>query len=240
MRLLLICGLALSSPLAVSAQYAEPDIEVKKITSKDYTHTEEDELVIVSPMEFSRLQNKTAGSEDIATIRIVFKGKWYKSADHLAQEKAAALGANCIILQESVGNEDWGAGAIRGYKAVRLTNMADRPIYTKPPEEPLQALPPPAPPPAQAAAASPMPTQEDSTKQTQPKVHQHFAWVWEEGGHILSHRLGFDVSRAKKEELEQLRLYVQENFPASQYKKLLRAYKKRARIILDFTNWTIQ
>ena len=235
-------SIAILSAAPIAAQYVEPDVEVKKISGKDYAHEEEDEPVIVSPMEFNRLQNKAAGSEDIATIRIVFKGKWHKPADHLAKERAAALGANCLVLQESIGIEDWGAGTIRAYKAVRLTNLTGRPIYTKPSDEPPPANPSTTAPasPSITAPAMPTPPQETPPTQAQPKVHRHFAWVWEGGDHILSHRLGFDASRAKKEELEQLSLYVRENFPAPEHGKLLRAYKKRSKIILDFRNWTLR
>ena len=235
-------GIAILNAPPVVAQYVEPEVEVKRSAGKDYPHNEEDELIVVSPMEFNKLQIKSAGSEDIATIRIVFKGKWHKSADHLAQERAAALGANCLVLQESIGREDWGAGAIRSYRAVRFTNLSDRLIYTKASEEPPPAKSPAIPPASASIAVPAMPTstQEAPPTQVQARVHRHFAWVWERGNHILSHRLGFDTSRAKKEELDQLRLYVRENFPDREYRKLLQAYKNRSKIILDFRNWIVQ
>ena len=57
---------------------------------------------------------------------------------------------------------------------------------------------------------------------------------------VLSHRLGFDASRADKDELAQLKLYVRENFPAAEYKKLLKASGKRSKVVLDFVKRTIE
>ena len=239
MRLSLIVGLAFLISLSASAQYVEPDLQVQKLSAKEHPSIAEDEPSIMSADEFYGLRNKVFSVEDIAVFRFVFKGQWYKSADYLAREKAALLGANGLVLVESIGREDVGVGAIRTYKVFRLTNSSGRPIYTKPAEEAPQAMPletsaasPAATPkPAEAASAAPL---------VASRTHRHFDWVWTHDASVLSHRLGFDASRASKDELEQLKLYVRENFPATEYRKLTKSAGKRSKVMLDFVKWTIE
>lgn len=239
MRLSLIVGMAFLIPRSASAQYVEPDLQVQKLSAKEHTPVAEDEPAVMSTDEFYTLRNKVFSVEDIAVVRIAFKGKWYKSADYLAREKAAALGANGLVLVESLGEEDRGAGAIRTYRAFRFTDAAGRSVYTTPASEPVsqtraEAAQAPAPFWAQTAqtASAPPPAP--------PKKHRHFDWVWMHAASVLSHRLGFDASRADKDELAQLKLYVRENFPAEQERKLVRAYGKRSRVVLDFVKRTVE
>lgn len=193
----------------------------------------------MSSDEFYQLRSKTFSMEDVAVIRIVFKGQWYKSADYLAREKAALLGANGLILSESIGREDMGAGAIRTYRAFRLTNSSGRAVYTKPAEEA-----PPAKAPVVAdvnppAASTPAPASPVAPSEPR-RTHRHFEWVWVSDSGVLSHRLGFNAARASKQELEQLRLYVMENFPAAQHKKLVKTSAGRAKLVLDFVKRTLE
>lgn len=239
MRLRLIAGFALLIPLAASAQFVEPEVQVQRLSEKVHSPIAEDEPAIMSTDEFYKLRTKVFSLEEVAVVRIVFKGQWYKSADYLAREKASALGANGLVLVESLGQEDRGAGATRTYRAFRFTDPAGRPVYTTPASEPVsqtraEAAQPPAPfwaQPAQTASAPPP---------APPKTHRHFDWVWMHDASVLSHRVGFDASRAAKDELAQLKLYVRENFPAEQEKKLVKAYGKRSRVVLDFVKRTVE
>lgn len=238
MRLPLIAGLAFLIPLTASAQFVEPELQVQRLSTKEHTPVAEDEPSLMSADEFYRLRNKVFSVEEVAVVRIVFKGKWYKSADYLAREKAALLGANGLVLVESVGREDL-SGAIRTYRAFRLTNSFGRAIYTKPDE----AAPPANPPetPASSPAATPKTAEAASAAPPAPRrKHLHFDWVWTHDAALLSHRLGFDSARASKDELEQLKLYVRENFPAAEYKKLLRACAARSKVVLDFVNGKVE
>ena len=101
--------LALALAPAASAQWVPPDIEVNRLSAGEYAHIEEDETVVGTEQDLSALQAKSAASENIAGIRVVFKGKWFQGADYLAREKAAALGANYLVLVKSIGDEDLGA-----------------------------------------------------------------------------------------------------------------------------------
>lgn len=233
----LVAALLGATPAA--AQYVEPEVAVQNLSEKTYPAVAEDEPSIMSTDEFYKLRNKSFLMEEIAAIRIVFKGKWYRSADYLAQEKAALLGANGLVLVESIGREELGAGAVRSYRVFRLANSAGRPIYTKPNEEAPPAKPPEAssgspfiaPKPAEvASAALPVPR----------RKHRHFEWVWTKDSAVLSHRLGFDAALARKDELEQLKLYVRENFPAAEYRKLDKASEKRSKVLLEFVKRTLE
>jgi hypothetical protein len=235
----LALGAAILCAAPAAAQYVEPEMQIQKLSSKAYPPVAEDESSIMSSDEFYKRRNSVFSVEEIAVIRFIFKGPWYKSADYLAREKAALLGANGLILVESIGREDMGAGAIRTYKAFRLANSSGNPIYMKPSEE--------APPAQQSAtsttnpAATPKPEKAASAAPSEPpRKHRHFEWVWTKDASVLSHRLGFDAARASKDELEQLKLFVRENFRVAEYKKLLRASGKRSKVMLDFLNRAIE
>lgn len=213
-------------------------MEVHKLSVKAYPAVAEDEPSIMSSDEFFKMRNTVFSVEEVAAVRIAFKGKWYKSADYLAREKAALLGANALVLVESTGREELGAGATRTYRAYRMTNSYGGPIYTKPAEAP------PAKPPEASSGSpfiTPKPTETASAAPPAPlRKHRHFDWVWTKDAAVLSHRLGFDPARANKNELGQLKLYVRENFPAAEYKKLLKASGKRSKVVLDFVKRTIE
>lgn len=243
----LTAAAAFWSALGVRAQplnYVEPEIRVQSLSRAVYAHIEEDEVAVVSVDEFSRLRSR-GPSEELAIIQIEFNGNWFRSADYLAREKAAAMGANALILVSSSGLEERGAGASSVYRAYRLTDVAGRPAYTKPPPAaPTSALPveaavmspgASAPPPDPISPAVPV-----AVPVSAPRKHRHFSWVWEENPSRVSHRLGFDPAKAPPEQREQLRRYVEENFPPVEKAKLKKAYKTRSRIILDLVGRTIR
>lgn len=220
-------------PLAASAQFAEPEVQVQRVSTNVHPPVAEDEPSVMSADEFYLLRGKVPSVDEVAVIWIAFKGKWHKSADYLAREKAASLGANGLVLVESVGREDL-PGAIRSYRTFRLRDSFGRAVYMKPVEEgprakPTEAAASPAeaPKPAAVAAASPPAPRRE---------HRHFEWVWTHDSSVLSHRLGFDAARASQDEREQLRLYVRENFPAAEYGKLVRALAASSKVVLDFVN----
>ena len=193
----------------------------------------------MSADEFYSLRRKSFSVEEVAAVRITFKGKWYKSADYLAREKTALLGANALVLVESTGSEELGAGATRTYRAYRMTNTYGSAIYTKPAPDAPPAKPP------EASSGSPFitpkPTEIASpAPPAPPRKHRHFEWVWTKDASVLSHRLGFDSVRASKDELGQLKLYVRENFSAAEYKKLVKASEKRSKVVLDFVKRTFE
>lgn len=215
-----------------AAQWVPPDIEVSTVSTRVYPHIEEDEAQTGTAAEFAALQSKSASVEEIAKIRVIFKGKWYQSADYLAREKAAALGANYLILLQSTGDEDLGAGAVRSYKAMRLLDFQNKPLYIRPAEQP----PPAARTAAWPAAQSGVPAQAAQTGVgTAPATaHRHFTWVWREAPYKLSHTAVFDAALAGPEAVADLKSYVRENFKAKQYTRLLRALEKRSKILVDF------
>lgn len=219
---------------AARAQWVPPEVEVTKISVKSYAHIEEDETVVGTETELSALRAKSSASEDIARIRVVFKGKWFRGADYLAREKAAALGANYLVLLQSTGEEELGAGAVRAYRAVRLLDFNQNPLYTRPGERP------PSPPQSSAPAWNPAQPAPAEQVKTPPGGHRHFAWAWRRDPYLVSHLAVFNPASAGKDETEELKAYVRENLPEKYYKKLLRALKKPASITVDFTNREIK
>lgn len=212
-----------------AAQWVPPEIEVARVSAGQYPHVEEDEAVVVTEAELSSLRTKSASSEEIADIRVAFKGKWYQSAEYLAREKAASLGANYLVLRRSAGDEDLGAGALRSYRALRLTDFYGKPLYQP---QPGQASAPRSAPPAFTAAAAPLPPPEK--KAASPEGHRHFAWVWRAHPSVLSHTAVFDPAAAGAGEGAELAEYVRENFGAAQAGKLERLLKKGSPVTIDF------
>lgn len=229
--------LLLLRPAAARAQFAEPEVRVERLSSKDWPPVAEDEAAVLAAEEFYGMKSRASAAEELAVIRVVFKGKWFRSADYLARERAAGLGANALLLTESAGREDWGDGAVRVYKVYRLADSSGRALYPNPPEDLRQAS---AAEPVPAPSLAPTAEPSGAASPEAGGRHRHFAWVWREDGGFLSHRLGFDVSRASREEFAQLNLYVRENFPAGESRKLDATCRKRGgRIVLDFTARTV-
>lgn len=212
------------------AQMAPPDVEVKTLSERRYSHIEEDEPAVGTEMELASLRVRSADYDELAVIKVAFKGKWYQSADAIAREKAAALGANYLALQQSIGKEEWGTGAVKVYKAVRLTDFSGGPSYTKPPDDPLPQQAKPAPPSAGVPSASVAPV---SSPPAEPLRHRHFVWVWQDGPHQVSHRIVFDPSQATARDLQELEHYVARNFSRMSLRTLRAALKKGALLEID-------
>lgn len=237
MRATLFAGLALLLPLAASAQYVEPEVQVQRLSEKEYPAVAEDEAVIMSADEFYRSRSGVFSVEEIAVIRVTSNGRWFRPADYLAREKAASLGSNRLVLSESLGREDL-PDAIRSYRAYRLSDSLGRAIYAAPEEEAPRARPIEA---AASPAAAPNPAEGAAASLPAPRrEHRHFEWVWIHDAAVLSHRLAFDSGRASPDEREQLGKYVQENFPGAEYGKLVKALAARSKFVLDFANRKVQ
>jgi len=214
------------------AQWVPPEVQVTPLSARQYQHTEEDETVSGTETELSSLKAKSASSEDIARIRVVSKGMWFQSADYLAREKAAALGANYLVLLQAAGDESLGAGAVKSYRAVRLLGFNGAPLYIRQEARPSYQQPP-------AATAGEI-LQPAASPQNQAGGHQHFAWVWRKGPHKLLHLAVFDPAKAAKAETEELKSYVRENFPQKEYQELMRSLKKGARFTVDLNKGEIR
>ncbi len=224
-------------PLAASAQSAEPEVQVRRVSANEHSPVAEDEPSVMGADEFYLLRGKVPFVDEVAVIRISFKGKWHKSADYLAREKAASLGANGLVLVESVGREDL-PGAIRSYRAFRLSDSFGRAVYMKPAEEGPRAKPTEA---AASPAEAPKPVDVAAASPPAPRrEHRHFEWVWAHDASVLSHRLGFDAASASRGEREQLKLYVRENFPAAGYGKLAKALAASQKVVLDFVKGKVE
>lgn len=233
---------AILSATPVAAQlYVEPEVQVQMLSEKAHPPVAEDEASIMSSDEFYTLRSKVFSVEEVAAVRIVFKGKWFRSADYLAREKTALLGANTLVLVESTGREEMGAGATMTYRAFRLTNSYGRPLYTKPAPDPPPAKSPEASSGSGSPFITPKPAETASTAPpAPPRKHRHFDWVWIKDASVLSHRLGFDASRATKDELVQLKLYVRENFSVAEQKKLVKTSGKGSKVVLDFVKGVVE
>jgi hypothetical protein len=215
-RIVILSACLVLARASAWAQWAQPDVEIQKL---------------------SRLRAKSAATDDLATIKITLKGKWYQPMDSIAKEKAAALGANYLALQQSSGKEEWGAGTFRVYRAVRLADFSGRPLYTRqeepPPVRPREEL-------SQPVAVAPAVNISSSSSPVAPDEHRHFSWVWQDEGALISHRAIFDPSRAGAADSAELKRYVKENFPGTASTELLRCLQARSRVEIDFQKKSVR
>lgn len=167
--------------------------------------------------------------QDIAIIRVVVRGQWFLSAETTAKEQAASLGANFLILEASLGGEEY-AGSARVYRAVRLQQYGGLAVYTRPREavegksRARPASPAPALRPLKRPALPPPPP---------PQAQDELGWVWLNQKFIVSHRLGVDLSAIDEASWRNLEHTVRARFPKSEHDKLTMCYRNGSKITVD-------
>lgn len=99
------------------AQYP-PEVEVTQILKEKRPHMLASK-VAVADCYTSALPG--AQREEVALVKVTVRGAWERSAQHLASEKAAELGANCLLVVSSYGKDNAEYPVQRSYKAFRVT-----------------------------------------------------------------------------------------------------------------------
>jgi len=95
-----------------------PEVEVTQILKEKRPHMLPSN-VAVADCRATALAG--AQSEEVALIKLSIPGAWERSAQHLAAEKAAELGANCLLVVSSFGKDNAQYPVQRSYKAFRVT-----------------------------------------------------------------------------------------------------------------------
>ena len=99
------------------AQYP-PEVEVTPILKEKRPHMLPSK-VAVADCYSSELPG--AQREEVALVKVTLRGPWERTAQHLASEKAAELGANCLLVVSSYGKDNAEYPVQRSYKAFRVT-----------------------------------------------------------------------------------------------------------------------
>ncbi|MDP3542373.1 MAG: hypothetical protein Q8T11_07905 [Elusimicrobiota bacterium] len=241
----LTAGLALAvlSILPAGAQiiWTPPDVTAEMLTKAGYERVPPDEVAVADLTGFAeRLdelrRNDGIRREDIALIRVVIRGQWFLSAETTAKEKAASLGANFLVLEASLGGEEY-VGSSRMYRAVRLQRYNGLAVFTRS-REAVEG--PRASRSESVAPAGPAfgPLKKAAPAEA-PSAEEELAWLWHDRQFILSHRLGVDLSSIADPAWRDLEHTVRARFPKAEHEKLVACYQSGAEITLDLKKKTL-
>lgn len=117
MRRTALFGVLLCAASRAWAQYP-PEVEVTLVLKEKRPHMLASK-VAVADCYTSALPG--AQREEVALVKVTIRGAWERSAQHLASEKAAELGANCLHVVSSYGKDNEEYPVQRSYKAFRVT-----------------------------------------------------------------------------------------------------------------------
>lgn len=117
MRSAALLGLLLCAASRARGQY-QPEVEVVPILEEKRPHLLASQ-VAVADCYASGLPG--AQREELASVKVTVRGPWERSARHLAAEKAAELGANCLLVVSAYGKDSAEYPVHRSYKAFRVT-----------------------------------------------------------------------------------------------------------------------
>ena len=117
MRRTALLGVLLGTASRVWAQYP-PEVEVTQVLKEKRPH------MLASKVAVADCYTTTlsgAQREEVALIKVTIPGPWERTAQHLAAEKAAELGANCLLVVSSFGKDNAQYPVHQSYKAFRVT-----------------------------------------------------------------------------------------------------------------------
>lgn len=117
MRSAALLGVLLCAASRARAQYP-PEVEAVPILKEKRPHLLASQ-VAVADCYASGLPG--AQREEVASVKVTVRGAWERSARHLAAEKAAELGANCLLAVSSYGEDNAEYPVHRSYRAFRVT-----------------------------------------------------------------------------------------------------------------------
>lgn len=117
MRRMALLGVLLCASSRAGAQYP-PEVEVTLVLKEKRPHMLPSK-VAVADCYTSALPG--AQREEVALVKVTVRGPWERTAQHLASEKAAELGANCLLVVSSFGKDNAEYPVHRSYKAFRVT-----------------------------------------------------------------------------------------------------------------------
>lgn len=244
-----LCGLfslAGFLPASASAQYVPPRLDVESVSPNKYPHVDTDDIIVADCQRiYGNLSN--LDKEEMAVIRVLAYVPWLKPAEHLAQERAGDMGANCLMTQYSSGIEGASYPLQLTYRAFRLTKQSGFGSLAGRYPVPIGDMSAAAGSSRDRQAPGPSASAGDRTDSqgSKPRApsgetapgHEH---LWTSGDFIYRYEIGMDTAKFSPKVWEDIAQDFKEYFPASDYKVLLRAYGEKGRVLVDFKKMRIK
>jgi len=223
----LICGVS-----QVWAQYP-PEVEVTPILKEKRPHMLPSK-VAVADCYSSQLPG--AQREEVALIKVTVRGSWERTAQHLASEKAAELGANCLLVVSSYGKDNAEYPVHRSYKAFRVT-VPYGPWRVPASAESLASTANPAS--GAAGVDFPMPKLKVPVIERKiPEAHgDHLSRAMGEA--VYLHEIVLDPSRMNSQVLADVALDVREYFGEAEAERLTRLVEDGKAVRIDLRTGTV-
>jgi|CXWL01.1.fsa_nt_gi hypothetical protein len=229
MRRKILLGVLLFAAARARAQYL-PEMEVTPILKEKRPHMLASK-VAVADCYTSALPG--AQREEVALIKVTVRGSWERSAQHLASEKAAELGANCLLVVSSYGKDNAEYPVHRSYKAFRVT-VPYGPWRVPASAESLASAAAGA-----AAPAFPMPRLSVPVIEKKPSVTHGDHLSRAMGEAVYVHEAVLDPARADPEMWADVVQDVREYFGAAEAEKLARLVEAGKMVRVDLRAGTV-
>lgn len=245
---MLIIALLLSLPYrsfpgSALAQAMPPRVELERLL-KEKTHSLPVGAVGVgncfSPVALREMK-------EVAVLTVTVNGPWERSAEHLAKQKAAEAGANCIQPLASYGPEEDHYPIVRQYRAYLVTTSVTTidgtfrfPASPRTFEPMIQQMPSLAAPfPVSAPTTSSAAAVETGELLLAPPPEETDT-LWVSGPHIFSHEIELDLRKITPHKWEAVKDDVKKFFPASEFEILNKAKIDGRPVSIDLRKKTIE
>lgn len=228
---------------SASAQANPPRVELERLI-KEKTHSLPVGAVGVgncfSPVTLREMK-------EVAVLTVTVNGPWERSAEHLAKQKAAEAGANCMQPLASYGPEEDHYPIVRQYRAYLVTTSVTTidgtfrfPASPRSFEPMIQQMPSLAAPfPVAAPAPSTAAVAEMGELLIAPPPEETDT-LWISGRHIFSHQIELDLRNITPRRWENIRNDVKKFFPASEFEVLNKAKLDGRPVSIDLRKKTIE
>ncbi|UPT72761.1 MAG: hypothetical protein M0D55_12585 [Elusimicrobiota bacterium] len=222
---MLIRTLLLSAPIWSSAQPIPPRVELQFLGERKLSALPVGAVGVGNCFSPIVLREMT----EVAALTISVNGPWERSAEHMAKQKAAEAGANCLQPLANYGPEEDHYPVVRQYRAFLVTTSVTTidgtfrfpasPKTFEPAPQPLPALAAPAAaaPPAKLSAA------EETAELLLAPPPEGAEAPWVAGPHITSHEIVLDLGAIDPRLWRDVRKDVKKYFPAPAFEALEKA-----------------
>ncbi|MHB0996009.1 MAG: hypothetical protein ACYC2I_06545 [Elusimicrobiales bacterium] len=211
-----LLGLLLIMPPAVFGQ-AEPKVEISMIADGPRYHLALQRVAVGD----CQAAPGPAQKEELAVVRVTVPLKWKRTAEHLAREKAAEIGANCLVPLYSSGEDYVSYPVRREYRAFRVVSGP----YNAP-------VGPESIPAAAGGNRSPGPSGRMAFRPLKPPEKRDVL-AWLAGKGVARNEIVVDLRLAGPDTLRDIGKDIEEYFPASEYAVFRKAAEEKRLIRID-------